>query len=206
MVANHARKILARELMRDVGHLRYTRALELAGQIESVRGTTAADRLSKADHSKVNRAADSLVSGRDLVIFGGAASGKSTAAHAVVRATKLRTLYTLESHLEAAYFRSMLTGLPCVVRTFSSIELPLAKLGVELLVVDEPTTLGPSACSAISDVPRIIVIHGQNPKDAERRLNYILPDTELRSPSFLQAKRPLGENRSLELYEPHDVL
>lgn len=194
MVTNHARKTLAREIVaRSEGRTSYSTALARAKRIESLRGKSGVAELSRSDQAVAAQAAELVIEGRDLIVFGGPAFGKSLATYAVLQETRLRTLFVADDHMDAAIVRSQLSGLNCSVESLpDSGELTLDP-SIELLVIDEPRTWRPNDYSNLLVAKhRILSVHGHSTSGAQQRLGSILPGLELRDPFFLQAEYAFG--------------
>lgn len=194
MVANHAHKKLARQLMANSQYpMSYTTAMDHAARIvhdaklESLRGISSVE-LSANDRAVIAQAAVSLAGGSDLVIFGLAGTGKSTAAYSVLEAAQLRSLLLTSNYLEAAYLRSYLQNIDTFVQAQHLFAGLPEKFDPEAILVDELRNSFAAQGAQLSTAERrVIVLHGSTVENAQQRLGRMLPELELRSPVFLEA-------------------
>lgn len=202
MVANHAHKKLARELMANSEQpLSYTRAMEHVAKMDSLRSMSSIE-LTSESRSAIARASQSLVAGSDLVIFGLAGTGKSTAAYSLLQEMQLRSLILTSHYLEAAYLRSYLQNASVSVKPQHLFAGIAPKIGAEVVLVDELRRPFADQGAQLSAADRrIVVVHARTMDDAQWRLKRMLPELELKNPSFIQAELNSGK-RSLRLYEP----
>lgn len=208
MVANHAHKKLARQLMANSQHsMSYTTALDHAARIahatklESLRGVNSVE-LSAETRAIVARAAENLVAGHDLVIFGLTGAGKSTAAYSVLEEAGLQSLILTSNYLEAAYLRSYLQKFPALVQAQHRFTGAVAMADTDAVLVDElRSSFADQGAQLSATQRRIIVVHGRTLEDAKWRIDRMLPELELRSPVFLEAFLDESKNRRLSLYE-----
>lgn len=209
MVANHALKKLARELIANSEHpLSYTDAMAHVTKINDLHSISTL-RLTAESKGAIARAAQSLVAGSDLVIFGKSGTGKSTAAYSVLEEAQLRSLILTSHYLEAAYLRSYL-NVPVLVQPQHLFAGIAPKLGVEVVVVDElRRSFADQGAQLSAAERRVIVVHGNDPDSARERIDRMLPELELRSPVFVEAiyDSKIDVSRRLRIYEgPADNL
>jgi len=152
--------------------------------------------LSPENSDVVAEAIQHLVAGSDLVIFGLAGSGRSTAAYSVLQTTQLRSHILTSHRLETALLRSYLVA-------YSSVQAQdrfngNILIGAEVLMVDElHRSFADQGAQLSTTVPRILVVQGKNLDDARWNLERTVPELVLRSPVFLEATY----DRVLKLYE-----
>lgn len=202
MVANHARKKLARQLIANSEHpLSYTEAMAHASKMNGLRRIRTLE-LTAESKSVIARASRGLMAGSDLVIFGLAGTGKSTAAYSLLEEMQLRSLILTSHYLEAAYLRSYLQNTSVSVKPQHLFAGIAPKIGAEVVLVDELRRPFADQGAQLSAADRrIVVVHARTMDDAQWRLKRMLPELELKNPSFIKAELNSGK-RSLRLYEP----
>lgn len=185
MVANHAHKKLARQLMEQSPGLSLTDAKLIVAATESaVQGSA---NLSLTDQAVAQQAASIVASGRDLIIFGSSGTGKTGALRAVLGASPLRSVFLAESQRES---EQEITG--TVVLDGSSYSeqtaLGVLSMGAELIGVDDFGYRGRHLGAVLAGAPlRIIAIHAPSPGAALEKISRVAPDLELRDPFFVEA-------------------
>ena len=189
MVANHAQKKIARRIMADSEKpIGFTDAMAHVTKIDSLRRIRSRE-LPAESKAIVAEASRALVAGSDLVIFGLAGSGKSTAAYSVLQAVQLRAFILTNHYLEAAWLRSFLdiAGVYSFVQSQHYFTGSIAARS-EVLMVDElRSSFADQGAQLSTALPRILVIHGEDLDSARWRLERMMPELELRSPVFLES-------------------
>lgn len=185
MVANHSLKQEARKLMELSPGLSLTDAKLIVGATrfasEALRG------YSDRDRQVISMAARLVDSGRDLVVFGNTASGKTTALRSILSASSLRSVLLAENAFEASLELEGAVVLNAQLWYQHAGELN--RLGVELLSCDELyRTSDSSLVAALQSAPvRALVIHAPSPGAALDRLRLTAPELSLKNPIFVEA-------------------
>lgn len=185
MVANHAQKKLARELMERSPGLSLTDAKLIVAAIEAA--GQGSSRLSPTDRAIVRQAAKAVASGRDLVIFGNTATGKTGALRSVLSQSTLRSMLLTESRWEA---EQDVDGTVVIDGSVYSEDTAasLLTLGAELIGVDGFGSRGRHLKTVLAAAPfRAIALHAPSPGAALEWIGRIAPELELRDPLFLEA-------------------
>lgn len=204
MVLSHARKSQIRALVEaSSGTLSYSQAAKRA-QALAVSDNYWCDwrsSLSEDEISLAHRAAATLETGRDLVIFGKAGSGKSTVVHAVLSAAKTQRKIALEPRYLPFGHRSPVGDSKGDHRLLRGLDLAydwaVAGESVELIALDEfdlsrsPMPSNTSRSQLIrrieSTPQRMLVVHSSDLERAKEKLLRILSGVALKDPVFIEA-------------------
>lgn len=191
MVTNHAEKALARRIVAaSKGRLNYTQALtRIAERKEWLRPKPFIE-LSSENQAALLEALDAVSSGRDLVVFGSAASGKTVVAKALLEISGLQHRHFLDiSAVLSAHDGIFERDSHTEVRGFEALESWSAEdLPSELAVlhyVHRP--IQDWLTERLAQVPRrAFTLYGISLRDAVARIESW--EIELRNPVFLKTE------------------
>ncbi len=184
MVANHSLKQDARKLMELSPGLSLTDAKLIARATRSA--AVASKNYSDRDRQVVSMAAQLMATGRDLVVFGNTASGKTTAFRSILNASALRSILLADSSEEYAL---AMERTAVVERAFwYRYPRQLGSLAPEIIACDELRGADSELVDALQSVAvRALVVHAPSPGAALDRLRFDAPGLSLKDPIFVEA-------------------